>query len=131
MALLEELILNLIDFFILVVAIVFNASANILLKFGMQKTQQMSDVGLKGMLLNSITNVYVWLGLISFGVAFIFYSVVLTKMKLGIAYPIMTSAGFVIVTLFAVFLFDEKMSWLKIAGIAIIALGIWLISIAK
>ena len=97
----------------------------------MQKTQQMSDVGLKGMLLNSITNVYVWLGLISFGVAFIFYSVVLTKMKLGIAYPIMTSAGFVIVTLFAVFLFDEKMSWLKIAGIAIIALGIWLISIAK
>jgi len=130
-ALLEELILNLIDFFILVVAIVFNASANILLKFGMQKTQQMSDVGLKGMLLNSITNVYVWLGLISFGVAFIFYSVVLTKMKLGIAYPIMTSAGFVIVTLFAVFLFDEKMSWLKIAGIAIIALGIWLISIAK
>ncbi len=131
MALLEELILNLIDFFILVVAIVFNASANILLKFGMQKTQQMSDVGLKGMLLNSITNVYVWLGLISFGVAFIFYSVVLTKMKLGIAYPIMTSAGFVIVTLFAVFLFDEKMSWLKIAGIVIIALGIWLISIAK
>jgi len=130
-ALLEELILNLIDFFILVVAIVFNASANILLKFGMQKTQQMSDVGLKGMLLNSITNVYVWLGLISFGVAFIFYSVVLTKMKLGIAYPIMTSAGFVIVTLFAVFLFDEKMSWLKIAGIVIIALGIWLISIAK
>ncbi|HON26853.1 Small multidrug resistance protein [Mesotoga infera] len=123
--------MNLIDFFILVVAIVFNASANILLKFGMQKTQQMSDVGLKGMLLNSITNVYVWLGLISFGVAFIFYSVVLTKMKLGIAYPIMTSAGFVIVTLFAVFLFDEKMSWLKIAGIAIIALGIWLISIAK
>ncbi len=131
MALLEELILNLIDFFILVVAIVFNASANILLKFGMQKTPQMSDVGLKGMLLNSITNVYVWLGLISFGVAFIFYSVVLTKMKLGIAYPIMTSAGFVIVTLFAVFLFDEKMSWLKIAGIVIIALGIWLISIAK
>ncbi|MBP8661002.1 MAG: small multidrug resistance protein [Mesotoga sp.] len=123
--------MNLIDFFILVVAIVFNASANILLKFGMQKTQQMSDVGLKGMLLNSITNVYVWLGLISFGVAFIFYSVVLTKMKLGIAYPIMTSAGFVIVTLFAVFLFDEKMSWLKIAGIVIIALGIWLISIAK
>jgi multidrug transporter EmrE-like cation transporter len=43
----------------------------------------------------------------------------------------MTSAGFVIVTLFAVFLFDEKMSWLKIAGIVIIALGIWLISIAK
>ena len=123
--------MNLIDFFILVVAIVFNASANILLKFGMQKTQQMSDVGLKGMLLNSITNVYVWLGLISFGVAFIFYSVVLTKMKLGIAYPIMTSAGFVIVTLFAVFLFDEKMNWLKIAGIAVIALGIWLVSIAK
>ena len=123
--------MNLIDFFILVVAIVFNASANILLKFGMQNAPQISVVGLKNMLLNSITNVYVWLGLISFGVAFIFYSVVLTKMKLGIAYPIMTSAGFVIVTLFAVFLFDEKMSWLKIAGIAIIALGIWLISIAK
>jgi len=123
--------LSVVEFFVLVVAIVFNASANILLKFGMQKAPQISVVGLKGMLLNSITNVYVWLGLVSFGVAFVFYSVVLTKMKLGVAYPVMTSAGFVIVTLFAVFLFDEKMSWLKIAGIAVIALGIWLVSIAK
>jgi multidrug transporter EmrE-like cation transporter len=125
------LVLSVVEFFVLVVAIVFNASANILLKFGMQKAPQISVVGLKGMLLNSITNVYVWLGLVSFGVAFVFYSVVLTKMKLGVAYPVMTSAGFVIVTLFAVFLFDEKMSWLKIAGIAVIALGIWLVSIAK
>jgi multidrug transporter EmrE-like cation transporter len=125
------LVLSVVEFFVLVIAIVFNASANILLKFGMQKAPQISVVGLKGMLLNSITNVYVWLGLVSFGVAFVFYSVVLTKMKLGVAYPVMTSAGFVIVTLFAVFLFDEKMSWLKIAGIAVIALGIWLVSIAK
>jgi len=83
------------------------------------------------MLINSVTNISVWLGLISFGVAFIFYSVVLTKMRLGVAYPIMTSAGFAIVTVAAVFLFDERLSAMKIVGIAVIALGIWLVSVAK
>jgi multidrug transporter EmrE-like cation transporter len=116
---------------ILVVAIVFNAGANVLLKYGMQNAPDINTVGLKGMLINSITNISVWLGLFSFGVAFIFYSVVLTKMKLGVAYPIMTSAGFAIVTVAAVFLFDVRLSAMKLMGIAVIAVGIWLVAIAK
>jgi len=43
----------------------------------------------------------------------------------------MTSAGFAIVTVVAVFLFDERLSVMKIAGIAVIALGIWLVAMAK
>jgi len=76
-------------------------------------------------------SISVSLRLFSFGVAFIFYSVVLTKMKLGVAYPIMTSAGFAIVTVAAVFLFDERLSAMKLMGIAVIAVGIWLVAIAK
>ena len=114
--------MNLTEALILVIAIVFNAVANILLKHGMQNAPDIGSVGLKGMLINSVTNISVWLGLISFGVAFIFYSVVLTKMRLGVAYPIMTSAGFAIVTVAAVFLFDERLSAMKIVGIAVIAL---------
>lgn len=113
------------------VAILFNAGANVLLKFGMRNAPELARVGLVRMLLTSVGNLYVWLGLISFGIAFVFYSVVLTRLKLGLAYPVMTSAGFVIVTIFAIFLFDEKLSWLKIVGIAVIALGIWLVALAK
>ena len=120
-----------IEVAILVTAIVFNAGANILLKLGMQNAPEISQVGLKGMLINSITSLYVWLGLFSFGIAFVFYSVVLSKMKLSVAYPIMTSAGFAIVTVFAVFLFDERLSWLKTTGLVVIAVGIWLVSIAR
>ncbi len=123
--------MNITEGIVLLVAIVFNAVANILLKLGMQNAPDINSVGLKGMLINSITNISVWLGLFSFGVAFIFYSVVLTRMKLGVAYPIMTSAGFAIVSVVAVFLFDERLSVMKIVGIAVIALGIWLVAMAK
>ncbi len=113
----------------LCIAIVFNATANILLKFGMYKAPGIAGIGFKGMMLHSLTNIYVWLGLVSFGIAFVSYSIVLNKLKLSIAYPIMTSAGFAIVTVSAIFLFDESLTWLKVLGIIIIAMGIWIVSI--
>jgi multidrug transporter EmrE-like cation transporter len=43
----------------------------------------------------------------------------------------MTSAGFAIVTVSAIFLFGEMLTWLKVLGILIIAAGIWVVSIAR
>jgi multidrug transporter EmrE-like cation transporter len=127
----RSIIMTSTEIILLCVAIVFNATANILLKFGMFKAPKIVDIGLTGMFIHSLTNLYVWLGLISFGIAFVSYSIVLTKLKLSIAYPIMTSAGFAIVTVSAIFLFGEMLTWLKVLGILIIAAGIWVVSIAR
>ncbi len=113
---------------LLIAAIVSNASANVLLKIGSVKMQE-----IKGSLefLNAIVrNGYVWAGLINFALAFILYAKILTSMKLSIAYPIMTSAGFIIVSVASVFLLKEDFSLLRILGLLIVAIGIWLIFVS-
>jgi small multidrug resistance pump len=113
---------------VLACAIVFNAGANILLKLGMKNAGNIGELGFVKMFTVAITNIWVWLGLFSFGIAFILYSIVLSKMKLSIAYPIMTSCGYVIVVIAAMILFGEQLSLPKVGGIVLIAAGIWVIS---
>jgi small multidrug resistance pump len=123
--------MSLPEIIVLVCAIVFNAAANILLKLGMKNAGSLAGLGIVRMVTIAVTNVYVWLGLASFGIAFILYSVVLSRMKLSIAYPIMTSCGYVIVVGAALLLFGEQLSLMKIGGIALIVAGIWVISMAR
>ena len=113
---------------VLVVAIVFNAGANIMLKAGMKNAGSIAENGIGGMVMRALSSVYVWAGLMAFGIAFVFYSVVLSKMKLSVAYPIMTSAGFAIVAVASWLMFQEDLTWHKLAGIAVIAVGIWIVS---
>jgi small multidrug resistance pump len=123
--------MSLLEIGVLASAIVFNALANILLKLGMKDAGSLGKLGLGKMIELAITNLWVWLGLASFGIAFVLYSVVLSRMKLSIAYPIMTSCGYIIVVVAALILFGEQLSLLKLTGIAIIAAGIWVISMAQ
>ncbi len=113
---------------VLIVAIVFNAAANIMLKSGMKNSGSIAENGVGGMVIKALCSVYVWGGLMAFGIAFVFYSVVLSKMDLSKAYPIMTSAGFAIVVVASALMFQEHITWPKLAGIAVIAVGIWIVS---
>ncbi|MFN3283535.1 MAG: SMR family transporter [Pseudothermotoga sp.] len=110
----------------LIVAIITNALANIFVKLGAASLASKKTFEL---LTCYVKNIYIWLGLLCFGVAFVSYSIVLTKAKLSVAYPVMTSAGFVIVSVVSSVLFKEHFSLSKIVGIAIIAIGIWIVSV--
>jgi small multidrug resistance pump len=123
--------MSIAEIIVLICAIVFNAGANILLKLGMKDAGSLGKLGILKMIEIAITNIWVWLGLASFGIAFILYSIVLSRMKLSVAYPIMTSCGFVIVVIAAMFLFAEQLSLAKIGGIALIAAGIWVIGLVQ
>ncbi len=123
--------MSIAEIIVLACAIVFNAGANILLKLGMKDAGSLGKLGILKMIEIALTNVWVWLGLASFGIAFVLYSIVLSRMKLSIAYPIMTSCGYIIVVVAAMLLFAEQPSLLRFGGIALIIAGIWVISIAQ
>lgn len=111
----------------LVVALVMNALANVFVKLSAASSEYGENF--TSFMLNAVKNAYVWIGLVCFGIAFVLYAFSLTKLKLSVAYPIMTSAGFVIVSLFSHFLFKENLTVLKIVGMIVIAVGIWLVSL--
>ena len=112
----------------LILAIVFNAGANIFMKAGvMSEPVKLSD-GIIQFALSYLTNVKLMLGILFFGIALVFYTKALEKFNLSIAYPTMTSCGLLIVTLWSVFMFNERLSMLQICGLFLIVCGLWLVN---
>lgn len=96
------------------------------MKLGAQRigTASLTITGLKAF----ITNPFIWGGLISFGLALLFYTYVLTKMNLSVAYPIMTALGFLIVVTFSAFYLHETIQLPQIIGLVLIVGGLYLIA---
>ena len=111
-------------YILLVLSLISNALANVFIKAGMRDYT------------GSIVHIFHYLfksplvlaGLLLFGLAFIGYSFVLSRLELSIAYPIMTGAGFAIVSIFSFILFNESFGTVKIIGIIFVFIGIILLS---
>lgn len=112
-----------IQWVILVFAIVFNAAANIFIKMGMNGMNILGGGVLQG-ICKIILNIHVIIGGLCFGIALLLYSVVLSKMDLSLAYPIMTGSGFIIVLLASLMLFGEPFLLNRLFGIILIIAGI-------
>ena len=111
---------------ILGLSIVFNATANILIKVGMNRLGKVG--GLFAMVKKAIVEPALILGVFSFILALGGYSFVLTKLNLSVAYPIMISMGLIIVVLASYFLLNESISGFQILGFLLIIAGVWLVA---
>lgn len=109
---------------ILGLAILFNAMANILMKMGMLRVD--NNLNIFSMASKSISQPAIPLGIISFVLALVCYLYVLSKLNLSIAYPIMTSLGFLIVILASWTFLKESITAIQIVGFVFIILGVWL-----
>ncbi len=111
----------------LLLALVANAVANILMKLG---APQFAD-GLKKLNTDPMVffgNWHFFVGLICFGTALLFYNLVLSKMQLSVAYPIMTTMGFVIVVSYSIYALDETLLWWQWLGLGMVLVGVVLLS---
>lgn len=112
----------------LLIALILNASANILMKMGANSMKPSSSVGLLSRASEAMHNTYLMVGITLFALNVIFYVFALTKVKLSIAYPLMTSGGFLIISIASFLLFKETITSLQIVGIVTIILGIILVT---
>jgi len=71
-----------------------------------------------------------WLigGMILFGISFLLWIILLSKIPLHIAYPILISLNFSMIAAASWLLFREHLSFFQIAGIITIIMGIYLLS---
>lgn len=112
--------------FILALAIVLNAGANILIKIGMVRIDRANRP--EPLMKQMIAQPFLYAGIASFGLALLFYSLVLKTMNLSVAYPVMVSLGLVIVTLVSYFALNESIRWIQIAGFGLIIAGVWFVA---
>lgn len=67
--------------------------------------------------------------LIGYGGAFYFLSLTLRSIPIGIAYALWSGIGIVAVTIAAYFIYQQKLDWPAIIGIAFILIGVLIIQL--
>jgi multidrug transporter EmrE-like cation transporter len=105
-----------------------NAAAQIMLKKGMLGLGPVTlEAGLIQTVFRIVFNPWVFLGLATFVVSMASHLVVLSRVDLSFAYPFL-SLAYVVVAVYAYFVFKEDVNALRVAGIGLICLGTILIS---
>ncbi len=116
------------DMLLIILSVSLAALGQLLLKLGMIKVGRVSSLSsAPSMILNALLNPTVLSGLAVFGISALSWLVVLSRVKLSIAYP-MVSLGYVAVVLFSWLIFKESVKPITIVGCLAIAVGVFLIS---
>lgn len=117
-------------FVALVVALILNATANLLIKASAMNSDGGGVLagGAVGAIKALLTNVPFLVGLICFGLNLVAYQFALQKMQISIAYPIMVTCGYVIIVVVAGMKMGERLAPVQWAGVVLILAGVWLVS---
>ncbi len=105
-------------------------AGNLLLKWGMNECGSIAEtnMGVVPYYLNVFTKPQVWAGTICYIVSALLWMAVLGMMDISAAYPIFVSGAFLLVTMAAILLFREHVNWVRIVGILVVVLGIFIVS---
>ena len=119
-----------IQILLLIGCIILAPAGNLLLKWGMNECGSIAEtnLGVVPYYLNVFTKPQMWVGTVCYIVSALLWMAVLGMMDISAAYPIFVSAAFLIVTVAAVLLFQEHVNLMRILGILIVVLGIFLVS---
>ncbi|OEE68516.1 multidrug transporter [Enterovibrio norvegicus] len=107
-------------YLILIAGILANASASILIKYAVSNSSGIGQSFYQKFLLNPTLIG----GVILYGVAFLLYTIALSKFPLNIAHPLLTSGSIAMVAFASVVGFGEKMSYLNMIGVLLIIIGV-------
>lgn len=110
----------------LIVAILLNASANIFIKIGMLKAKEANSM--IELLKKSVAQPTLIIGVVLFALALIAYCLVLIRLSLSVAYPIMVSMSLVIVVLASYFIIKESIARIQLIGFFLIIAGVWMVA---
>jgi multidrug transporter EmrE-like cation transporter len=70
---------------------------------------------------------YLWFAMICYAVSIFLWMVVLSKVEVSYAYPFL-SIGYVVASIAGYYFFNESLTPVRIIGIIIICIGVYLIS---
>ncbi len=116
-------------FVLILLSVLLNVIGQVFIKSG-TKTLGIVDFahsGIVGELIRVFSNGYIWAGLITYGIGTLFWISALSKSDLSYAYPFL-ALGYVLVIIVSYFLFKEPFTVYKVIGIALIVLGLIVIS---
>ncbi|HOO62505.1 MAG TPA: hypothetical protein PK364_01120 [Synergistaceae bacterium] len=110
--------------FLLAGDILANAGAHILIKEGMSRHGEGISRNMKDALLRILLNPFAMGGILAYGLSFLFYAALLSKVDLSFAYPFCVGAAFLLVLWGSILFFKERLNPWRCGGTLAIFLGI-------
>ena len=111
----------------IITSVTLGAIAQVLLKIGMNQVGQIS-LGLE--IINAVFNPYVFMGLLTYFLSSMIWIMALSQTEVSYAYPF-ASLSYVIVTILGYLILNETITTLRIIGVSIIILGVYVVSKSK
>jgi multidrug transporter EmrE-like cation transporter len=114
---------------LILLGVLLNACAQLLLKAGMLQIGhfQFSFANIVPISLKVMGNFPIVTGLVAYVVSVVVWLLVLSRVQVSYAYP-MLSIGYILNAAAAFYLFGEDLSMVRVAGIFIIIVGVYMIS---
>ncbi|MGQ9602675.1 MAG: EamA family transporter [bacterium] len=123
------------NFLLILFSVVFGVAGQLCLKHGVglvsaqshQRIVNSLDPGsMIAFLSNAVLNRFVILGFLSYLISAAGWLIILSRMDLSFAYP-MISVGYIIVVILSKYIFDEPVTALRIAGTLFVCFGVFLL----
>lgn len=114
---------------LILIDVILNVTGQLSLKYGMSQLGNfaLSISTLPPVFLKAATSLHVLFGLLCYGLGFLVWLIVLSKAEVSYAYPLI-SLGYVFTAILARLLFGEALSAIRMAGIFLTCLGVFLIA---
>ncbi len=118
--------------FLLIPAILLSTTGELLFKIGMNRigSFDFSGSGIRAVLPRILLNPLIWLGFLGFGLGAVFWLVVLSRVPLSLAYPILALSYFVVVVE-ARLILRERVTWKRLLGVGVIVAGVVIVGLSE
>lgn len=111
-------------FLVLLLNVFVGGLANVFLKIGADRLPSLNF----GSSLKFFSDPFILLGILLFTINFPLYGLALQRMKLGVAFPLVTSLTFVLVIVISAFYLKESFTLWQLFGVALLGIGLWLLA---
>jgi multidrug transporter EmrE-like cation transporter len=112
----------------IVIAVVTGAVAQTMMKMGTNRVGEFGETPVVEYLFRLLTNPFVLVAIMSYGFGVIFYMFLLSRLDLSYLYPMMVALGLVLATIVSSLIFGEQISIMRLGGIAVVILGVFMLS---
>ncbi|WML35068.1 EamA family transporter [Clostridium sp. OS1-26] len=113
---------------LILISVFLGAIGQVLVKYGAVNLElNFAASHIFSSILSILKNAPVMLGIISYGLSFLLWIKVLSKVELSYAYP-MVSIGYILIMFFSYFIFKENISLIRISGVIFIIIGVVLVA---
>ena len=116
------------DFILLFFNVLLTVMGQILFKHGMNTVGRVNSIrDVLEKLTQAFLNPYILSGIAIYGFTTLVWLIILSRVKLSIAYPLLSS-GYVLSILFSWLFFKESIPKIRIIGAVIICIGVYLVA---